>query len=87
MRREIAGKLLRFGYGLLSGCGAFQWGITLWTGRTEGVSGTFLGLFVVGLAVLTVAFWLNREHRWIQIGNAVGLLNALAMLAAWWWVR
>lgn len=79
--------LLVAGYGQLSICGAMQWIHTLRSGQTQGVSGMFLATFLAGLALLQVAFWLSRERRSIQIGNALGLANAGLMLAAWWWVK
>ncbi|MFH1036274.1 MAG: hypothetical protein V1806_17385 [Pseudomonadota bacterium] len=85
--RRTTRVLLALGYGLLSLCGAAQWIHTLWTRQALGLSVLFLGLFAAGLAVLQVALWLGRERRSIQIGNALGLANALMMLLAWWWVR
>lgn len=85
--RRVTRWLLAAGYVLLALCGAAQWIHTLLSGQAQGLSGLFLVAYLAGLALLQVAFWVARERLSIQIGNALGLLNAGLMLATWWWAK
>ena len=75
------------GYGCLSTCGMAQWTHTLILGRNESLSLGFVAAYVMGLALLQVSFRLSRAGLVYEIGNGLGLFNALMMLGAWWWVR
>lgn len=75
------------GYLILSLCGASQWIHMLNVGSAQGVSGLFLALFAAGLVLLQMAMRLEQVQTAYQVGNALGLANAVAMLGIWWWVR
>ena len=85
-RTRIIRWLTVAGFGLLAGCGAAQWWAILATGRVEGLSPLFLGLYTAGLALVQAAFRLSRVGLAYEIGNGVGLANAVAICWSWWWV-
>jgi hypothetical protein len=86
-RGQIANWLIVAGYAPLSLCGLAQWVHTLRAGQAEGLSPWFLSAFALGLALLQGAFRLSRAGLGYELGNGVGLCNALMMLGAWWWVQ
>lgn len=49
--------------------------------------GERLTLWQALVVLLRVGLALGRERLSIQIGNALGLINAGLVLAAWWWVK
>jgi hypothetical protein len=78
--------LTAIGYTGLSLCGVPQWWHMLATGDAAGVSLWFLLGYVASLSALQIAFALGCMGRALVVGNAVGLVNALFSLAAYWWI-
>ena len=71
------------GYACLALAGVPQWWHMLATGDVAGVSPWFLGAYAFGLTCLQLAFWRGRLGRALAWGNALGLANILASLAAY----
>lgn len=84
--QSFTAALTAVGYVGLSLCGVPQWWHMLGTGDVAGVSPWFLASYTASLAALQAAFVLGRVGRALVLGNAAGLLNALASLAAYGWV-